>query len=123
MEGREGREDKDKKEAGAFAGVTRTEDPRVEPRNDDSCAFLAEMRSGAQGIFHTSWLAYQGAECQHQELEVYGTGGRLHFVANHAGTFLRGKRVGERSGETFPSRASSARKGARRTKIISVRGG
>ena len=60
------------------------------------------MRSGAQGIFHTSWIAYQGAECQHQELDVYGTGGRLHFIANHAGTFLRGKRVGEEKWTDIP---------------------
>jgi predicted dehydrogenase len=89
-------------EVGAFAGVARTEDPVVSPRNDDSCAFLAEMKSGAQGIFHTSWVAYQGAEGQHQELDVYGTGGRLHFVANHTGTFLRGKRLGEARWETIP---------------------
>ena len=78
-------------ETGAFDGFIRTEDPRAGERNDDSCAFLAEMQSGAQGIFHTSWLAYQGAAAQHQELEAYGTAGRLHFLANHAGTFLRGQ--------------------------------
>lgn len=89
-------------ELGAFAGLARTEDATVATRNDDACAFLAEMQSGAQGIFHTSWLAYQGAEAQHQELDVYGTAGRLHFVANHAGTFLRGKRVGEAQWETIP---------------------
>lgn len=72
--------------------VIRSEDPRAGNRNDDSCAFLAEFSSGAQGIFHTSWIAYQGAYCQHQELEVYGTEGRLHFIATHAGTQLKGMR-------------------------------
>ena len=60
------------------------------------------MASGAQGTFHTSWVAYQGAYAQHQEIEVYGTEGRLHFLANHCGTQLRGLRVGEKHWETFP---------------------
>lgn len=84
------------------AKLMRTEDPRVGNRNDDSCAFLAEMQSGVQGIFHTSWVAYQGAETQHQELDLYGTKGRLHFLANHAGTFLRGKRSGKTHWEPLP---------------------
>lgn len=75
--------------------AVRTEDPRVGSRNDDSCAFLAELRSGAQGIFHTSWLAYQGAYRQHQELEVCGTEGRLNFMANHSGIALRGMRAAD----------------------------
>ncbi len=75
--------------------VIRTEDPRAGARNDDSCAFLSEFRSGAQGIFHTSWIAYQGAYRQHQELEIYGTEGRIHFTANHCGTMVRGMRNGE----------------------------
>ncbi len=75
--------------------VIRTEDPRADGRNDDSCAFLAEFGSGAQGVFHTSWVAYQGAYRQHQELEIYGTEGRLHFMANHSGTVLRGMRNGD----------------------------
>ncbi|MCW3098501.1 MAG: putative oxidoreductase [Chthonomonadaceae bacterium] len=77
---------------GAKDGIelVRTEDPRTGVRNDDSCAFLAEFASGAQGIFHTSWVATQGAYAQHQEIEVYGTTGRLHFLANHSGTLLRG---------------------------------
>jgi predicted dehydrogenase len=70
--------------------LVRTEDPRTGVRNDDSCAFLAEFASGAQGVFHTSWVATQGAYTQHQEVEVYGTTGRLHFLANHSGTMLRG---------------------------------
>jgi predicted dehydrogenase len=70
--------------------LVRTEDRRVGPRNEDSCAFLAEFASGAQGLFHTSWTAYQGKMGQYQELEIYGTDGRLHFRATHAGTFLRG---------------------------------
>lgn len=73
--------------------LVRTEDPQVGSRNDDSCAFLAEFAGGAQGIFHTSWIAYQGAYVQHQSLEVYGTEGRLHFVATHAGTMLEGMRL------------------------------
>jgi predicted dehydrogenase len=75
--------------------LIRTEDPRAGSRNDDSCAFLAEFASGTQGVFHSSWVAYQGAYRQHQELEVYGTEGRLHFIATHAGTMLRGMRSGE----------------------------
>ena len=75
--------------------VIRTEDPRAGSRNDDSCAFLTEFKSGAQGIFHTSWIAYQGAYKQHQELEIYGTEGRIQFVANHSGTMLRGMRNGD----------------------------
>src|SRR5579871_2711035 len=82
--------------------IVRSEDPAVGPRNDDSCAFLAEFASGAQGIFHTSWVAYQGAYAQHQEIEIYGTAGRLHFTANHSGTQLQGLRVGEKHWETFP---------------------
>ena len=87
---------------GQLVAPTRTEDPRVGNRNDDSCAFLAEFQSGMQGILHTSWVAYQGAMAQHQEIELYGTGGRLHFVANFTGTFLRGMRDGEKEWETFP---------------------
>ncbi len=75
--------------------LIRTEDPRAGTRNDDSCAFLSEFRSGAQGIFHTSWIAYQGAYRQHQELEIYGSEGRIHFTANHSGTMLRGMRNGD----------------------------
>lgn len=74
--------------------MVRTEDPRVGARNDDSCAFLSEFKSGAQGVFHTSWIAYQGAYRQCQELEIYGTEGRLHFTADHSGTLLRGMRMG-----------------------------
>lgn len=86
---------------GEFSGLARTEDPRVGNRNDDSCAFLAELASGAQGILHTSWVAYQGAEVQFQELDIYVTAGRLHFLATHAGTSVRGKRVGEKRWETI----------------------
>lgn len=75
--------------------LIRSEDPRAGSRNDDSCAFLAEFRSGAQGVFHTSWIAYQGVYRQHQELEVYGSEGRVKFTANHAGTQLQGMRNGE----------------------------
>ncbi len=83
--------------------IVRSENPEVGARNDDSCAFLAEFASGAQGLFHTSWVAYQGAYAQHQEIEVYGTTGRLHFIANHSGTQLRGLRVGEKHWETIPA--------------------
>ena len=72
-----------------FPDLVRTEDSRVGNRNDDSCMFLAEMASGAQATLHTSWVAYQGSYCQHQEIEIYGTEGRLHFLATHTGTFLR----------------------------------
>jgi predicted dehydrogenase len=81
--------------------LVRTEDPRTGVRNDDSCAFLAEFASGAQGVFHTSWVATQGAYAQHQEVEVYGTTGRLHFVANHSGTLLRGIPKGGQRWETI----------------------
>ncbi len=81
--------------------IMRTEDPRAGDRNDDSTAFLAEFKGGAQGIFHTSWVAYQGALCQHQEVEIYGTEGRLHFLATHAGTFLRGLKCGSSHWEQF----------------------
>ena len=89
-------------ETNGIANIIRTEDPRAGDRNDDSCAFLAEMRSGAQAILHTSWVAYQGAACQHQEIEIYGTEGRLHFVANHAGTILRGMHGSDAQWETLP---------------------
>lgn len=82
--------------------LVRTEDPRVGSRNDDSCAFLAELASGAQGILHTSWMAHQGAGTQHQEIEVYGTQGRLHWLTTHAGTLLRGMRIGEKRMEPIP---------------------
>lgn len=94
--------------------LLRTDDPRVGNRNDDSCAFLAEMQSGAQGIFHTSWVAYQGADTQHQELDVYGTKGRLHFIANHAGTLLRGKRSGEPHWESLPVEGATAPQAGRK---------
>ena len=89
-------------ESGEIAGLARSEDPRVGNRNDDSCAFLAELSSGAQGIFHTSWVAYQGAEAQFQQLDIYGTAGRIQFVATHAGTFVRAKKVGESQWENIP---------------------
>ncbi len=75
--------------------LVRTEDPRVGDRNDDSCAFLAELSGGATAALHTSWVAYQGRLGQQQEIEAYGTAGRLHFVSNFSGTFLRGLRIGE----------------------------
>lgn len=75
--------------------LIRTEDPRAGIRNDDSCTFLAEFQSGAQGIFHTSWVAYQGDAIQQQEIEVYGTEARLYFHASHSGVTLRGLRRGE----------------------------
>ncbi|GEM_PF-53221 len=81
---------------------SRTENKEVGDLNDDSCTFLAEFDKGTQGIFHTSWLAYQGAYGQQQELEIYGSEGRLHFLANHSGTFLRGMRRGEQKWEWFP---------------------
>ena len=34
--------------------LVRTEDPAVGERNDDSCAFLSEFKSGMQGLFYTS---------------------------------------------------------------------
>lgn len=83
-------------------GLARSEDPRVGPRNDDACAFLAELEDGVQAVLHTSWAAYQGAEVQHQEIEAFGTEGRLHFVANHSGVFLRGKRTTENRWEKIP---------------------
>jgi predicted dehydrogenase len=90
-----------KQESGEMLRV-RSEDPRVGDRNDDSCAFLAEFASGAQGIFHTSWVAYQGAYTQHQALEVYGTQGRLQFLSTHTGTHLKGIKVGAKRWEHFP---------------------
>ncbi len=87
-----------------YAFKTGTDDPIAiaSGRNDDSCAWLAQMESGAQGVFQSSWLAYQGAEGQHQEIDACGTLGRLHFVADHAGTFLRGKRAGQEHWEMIP---------------------
>ncbi len=82
--------------------LVRTEDPRVLPRNDDSCAFLSEFKSGMQGIFHTSWVAQQGELTQHQELEVYGTDGRLHFLATHGGTLLRSIKRGTARWQDIP---------------------
>ena len=93
-----------KQENGELLRV-RSEDPRVGDRNDDSCAFLAEFASGAQGIFHTSWVAYQGAYTQHQALEVYGSEGRLQFLSTHAGTHLKGLKVGAKRWEHFPVEA------------------
>jgi predicted dehydrogenase len=90
-----------KQENGGLLRV-RSEDARVGDRNDDSCAFLAEFASGAQGIFHTSWVAYQGAYTQHQALEVYGSEGRLQFLSTHTGTHLKGIKVGAKRWEYFP---------------------
>lgn len=89
-------------EEGEPITLIRTEDPRAGIRNDDSCTFLAEFDSGAQGIFHTSWVAYQGASIQQQEIEVYGTEGRLFFHASHSGVVLRGKSKGEPHWEEIP---------------------
>jgi len=89
-------------ESGARTAPARAEDPRVGDRNDDSCSFVAELKSGAQAVVHTSWVAHQGAEVQHQEIEAYGTEGRLHFAANHTGIRLRGKRVSESQWVTIP---------------------
>lgn len=90
--------------SGEYAFKVRADDPIAVAagRNDDACAWLAQMASGAQGVFQTSWLAHQGAEGQHQELDASGTLGRLHFVADHAGTFLRGKRAGQEHWEAIP---------------------
>lgn len=82
--------------------LLRTEDPRVGPRNDDSFAFLAEFAGGAQGIFHTSWMAWQGAGAQSQLIEVYGTEGRLTWTATHAGTQLLGMPRGANRPEPIP---------------------
>lgn len=71
-----------------------TENPDVGERNDDSCAFLAELSNGAQAILHTSWVAHQGAGIQQQEVEVYGTEGRLHLLVSHRGVSLRGLQSG-----------------------------
>ncbi len=90
------------RDAQSAPSLIRTEDPRAGERNDDSCAFLAEFASGMQGIFHTSWVAFQGAYAQHQEIEIYGTEGRLHFLATHAGTFLRGMKAGQDHWEFLP---------------------
>jgi len=88
-------------QSGEVNAITRTEDPLVGDRNDDSCAFLAELSSGAQAVLHTSWVAYQGAEVQRQEIEAFGTEGRLHFIADHTGTRLRGKQTSDRQWETI----------------------
>ena len=71
-------------------------------RNDDSCAFLCEWDDGVQGVLHTSWLAYQGAEAQTQHLEVHGSAGRLRFYASHLGTHLEGTRSPGREWERLP---------------------
>ncbi len=82
--------------------LLRTHDPRAGARNDDSCAFLAEFGRGMQGLLHASWVAYQGAGSQYQNVEVSGTAGRLHWTATHAGNLLRGLRVGDKHWETIP---------------------
>lgn len=71
-------------------------------RNDDSCAFLAEMEGGVQGVFHTSWIAYQGAEGQTQKIEVHGTEGRLRFYASHLGTHLEATQKPEKDWQIVP---------------------
>lgn len=82
--------------------LVRTEAPEVAPRNDDSCAFLAEFTSGMQGIFHTSWVALMGAENQRQQLELFGTKGRLRFYASFLGTTLEAMKTGAEHWETVP---------------------
>ena len=82
--------------------LVRTETPETAPRNDDSCAFLAEFTGGLQGIFHTSWIATMGAENQRQQLELYGTKGRLRFYASFLGTTLESTEVGAENWETVP---------------------
>lgn len=88
--------------AGGPAQPIRSEDPRTGDRNDDSTAFLAEMTGGMQGIFHTSWSAYQGAGRQDQRLEAYGTEGRLLFTATHLGTQLLAMKTGDQRMEPVP---------------------
>ena len=82
--------------------LVRTEAPEVGERNDDSCAFLAEFTGGMQGIFHTSWIALMGAENQRQQLEIYGTKGRLRFYASFLGTTLEATKTGASDWETVP---------------------
>lgn len=96
------------REEGMPPAPIRTEDERAGARNDDSCAFLAEFAGGAQGVFHTSWLAYQGAMGQHQEFEIFGTEGRLHWFSNQSGTLVRGMKTGATHYETFPAEGAAA---------------
>ena len=81
--------------------ILHSENPDVGERNDDSCTFLAELTSGAQAVLHTSWVAHQGAGIQQQEIEVYGTEGRLHLIASHRGVSLRGLHAGNPNWETI----------------------
>ncbi len=82
--------------------LVRTEAPEVAPRNDDSCAFLAEFSGGMQGVFHTSWVAQMGEENQRQQLEIFGTEGRLRFYASFLGTSLEATPRGEERWEIVP---------------------
>ena len=61
---------------------------------------VSKFKSGMQGVFHTSWVAYQGDAIQCQEIEIYGTHGRLLFRADHTGTILRGLKHGEKLWQT-----------------------
>lgn len=89
-------------QTGVLQELISTEDPRAGDRNDDSCMFLALLSGGAQAMLHTSWVALQGEYWQTQEIEAYGTEGRLRFSANHLGTGLWGMKRGEKRLEAIP---------------------
>ncbi len=86
---------------GELEEILPSDDPHVGERNDDSCTFLAELSDGVQATLHTSWVAYQGAGIQQQEIEVYGTAGRLHLLVSHRGVTLRGLQQGNPHWETI----------------------
>ncbi|HEV2471293.1 MAG TPA: Gfo/Idh/MocA family oxidoreductase [Chthonomonadales bacterium] len=89
-------------EHGPSPDLAPTNGPLVEDRNDDSCAFLAELEGGVNAVLHTSWIALQGAAVQSQMIELYGTLGRLRFEATHAGTRLLGMEAEEARWRELP---------------------
>jgi len=68
---------------------------------------------------------HPGAYAQHQEIEVYGTTGRLHFLANHSGTVLPRNSEGRQGAGTSyrRGRGHAARRRATTKRTTSVRDG
>ncbi len=54
----------------------------------DSIYFNAAFRSGAHGVFQTSWVSPQGNSGQTIALEIHGTKGSLRFLSGHLGSRL-----------------------------------
>ena len=98
--------------------LVRTEAPEVAPRNDDSCAFLAEFQSGMQGIFHTSWIATMARRISGKNWNFTAQKADSDFTLLSWAQRWNLLKSARRIGRPFRFRASRARTKAKaRTKI------